>query len=451
MKLPEVGHMIGDRYRVERKLGEGGMGIVFLVRHVGIERDFALKLLSPRLSFDENYRERFEREARINARLRHPNVVQVFDNGTHQGLLYMVMELLNGMALSDLLWSGQLTELSAILQIGQQIADALTAAHQIGLIHRDLKPENVLVETHPDTGMHRCVLLDFGLAFIQNSDDLGRLTRADELTVAGTPLYMSPEQLSAAPLSAATDIYAFGCMMYELLTGKTPFEGEAEPTIIKIMTAHMFQAPKPLRHVLPDLPLPLDELVMLMLSKDASMRPTAVRVAEQLREIEHLPASHGRGGVLRARRERQVQGPTQRDQEQLTTGRFFSQEARPVAGVAASPGRTIGLWRCTLDDQSATALASVGFATVEITDDAQIEPIDLLLTMHHALPDVARLSQQRIVVMFVQPELLAQAAELLRAGVSDVLPLGAGMDALTDCMERAHKRSLRMKKRRGGA
>ena len=191
-RMPLIDEVVAGRYRVESKLGEGGMGVVFGVRHVNIDRRYAMKILSPRLSLDEDYRVRFMREAKIMARLQHPHVVQVIDSGIHHGLLYIVMEYLQGTPLSEMVWQNKVGGLKEILHIGGEVSSALAAAHKIGLIHRDLKTDNVLIEEDPPTGKRRCVLLDFGLAFIESSDDLGRLTRESDNNVAGTPLYMSP-------------------------------------------------------------------------------------------------------------------------------------------------------------------------------------------------------------------------------------------------------------------
>lgn len=439
MNMPQIDDVIAERYLIESKLGQGGMGVVFGVRHQGIDRQYAMKVLTPRLSMDEDYRTRFIREAKINARLSHPNVVQVYDSGTHDGLLYIVMEHLRGEALSEMLWDNKVGGLLQVIKIGEQISAALNAAHEIGLIHRDLKTDNVLVEEDEETGKRRCVLLDFGLAYIEESGDLGRLTRDSNHSVAGTPLYMSPEQISAAPLSASTDIYSLGCMMYELLTGKTPFEGE-DMSIIKVMSRHMFMTPTSLRSVLPDIPLALEEFVMSMLAKDPLLRPVAASCERFFREIEHLPST-GRGGVLQQRSERQLQEETARDGRQLTTARFYAQSS------TRSENRQIGLWGLQISEDHQLSLASSGFELVDVDGLEDLAELDMLLVGLIPIEDVNTLTQHCEVVVFVDASALDHAADYLRAGVVDVIPHNASLAALNKRLERVYKRVLRARKR----
>lgn len=439
-RMPRVDEVVAGRYRVDSKLGEGGMGVVFGVHHIHIDRRYAMKILSPRLSLDEDYRVRFMREAKIMARLQHPHVVQVIDSGVHQGLLYIVMEYLQGTPLSEMVWQDKVGGLEQILHIGAEVSSALAAAHKIGLIHRDLKTDNVLIEEDPVTGKRRCVLLDFGLAFIETSDELGRLTRESDNNVAGTPLYMSPEQISSAALTSATDIYSLGCMMYELFTGETPFEGGEAVSVIKVMTRHMFRAPEPLRHKVPTIPLPLEELIMAMLSKDPTLRPDADRIVQVLRDIGHLPAS-GRGGALLSREERQVQNPTARDEQLADTARF----------TRGSPSQkkfsVLGLWGLELSESHELAMASAGFLCNPITDVDAVKETDILLVGESSIPDIEYLAQRSAVVLYVDAGAVQNAMPLLRSGAYDVVPHDASIEELIKRLERVKRRLLREQKR----
>ena len=383
MRMPRVGETVAERYCIVEELGRGGMGVVFAVHHSGIDREFAMKVLSPKLSLDEQYRTRFMREAKINARLSHPNVVQVYDSGVHEELLYIVMERLSGKPLSDLLYDGEVGELPDVVRIGAQLAEALQAAHAIGLVHRDLKTDNVFIERPLEREARRCVLLDFGLAYIEQSEELGRLTRDSDTHVAGTPLYMSPEQVSAAPLTSATDIYSLGCMLYELLSGETPFEGD-EATLIRVMTRHLFAAPKPLRHKVPQISTDLEQLVMAMLNKDPELRPTAAEIALELRDLAHAP-SLGRGGALRSRARRQVQGPTERD-ERLKDTRDFS----TLEGSTRASTRALGLWGLSVDESHQIGLAAAGFQAHSVEREEDLARMDLLLVSGVTLEELAR-------------------------------------------------------------
>ncbi len=438
--MPQVDEVIADRYRIENKLGEGGMGVVYTVRHIGIDRLFAMKVLSPRLSMDTDYQTRFMREAKITARLNHPHVVQVFDSGVYKGLLYIVMEYLDGTPLSELLWTNRIGGIHEILQIGWEISDALGAAHDIGLIHRDLKTDNVLVEENPVTSQRRCVLLDFGLAFIEESDDLGRLTRDSDTNVAGTPLYMSPEQISSAALTSATDIYSLGCLLYELVSGETPFEGGDAVTVIKVMTRHLFKSPEPLRHKAPDVPLPLEELIMSMLAKDPSLRPDAHTISRNLRDIKHLPET-GRGGSLLSREERQVQAPTKRDDNLQDTAKFDRSKKKQLQVCR------IGLWGLELGEDHELALASSGFVLSTIFDLTQLQDIDLLILGDATLPDIEYLAQRTGVILYVDAGDIANAMPLLRAGVLDIMPHDAGINEIVKRLERVRRRRQRELKR----
>lgn len=227
--------LFGERYRLVRKLGQGGMGQVYLADDLVLQRQVALKI--PRLA-DNNRDEllrRFQREARSVAALRHPMICPVYDVGEHDGVPYLTMAYIDGSPLSELIEQGWPTYASEAAQMVLQLASALHAAHRKGVIHRDLKPANVIVDWDGNP-----VVMDFGLALRAGCDE-SRVTQ--EGTLLGTPAYMAPEQVTGDPnaVGAAADIYALGVILYELLTKRLPFDGPVASVIHQIMN----QQPQP--------------------------------------------------------------------------------------------------------------------------------------------------------------------------------------------------------------
>ena len=214
------------RYRIDRLIGTGGMGVVYSATQVSMERRVAVKLLQNKLSDDETMLKRFEQEAISISSLRHPNIITIFDYGrTEDGRAFMVMELLSGVSLYTLLQSGRLTSFES-LKILHQVAGAVIEAHRHGVVHRDLKPENIHLE-QVGGQEHFVKVLDFGIAKIIHGD--GQQARNQPVTQAGlvfgTPHYMSPEQIRGQTVDHRSDIYALGILLYELITGHVPFKG----------------------------------------------------------------------------------------------------------------------------------------------------------------------------------------------------------------------------------
>ena len=247
-------------YRLESLLGRGGMSVVYLAEHVRLGRRVALKLLAPMLSNDETYRDRFQRESRRAAELDHPNVVPIFDAGEADGQLFIAMRYIEGCDLKTLIGREGALGIGRTLFILEQAADGLDAAHDHDLIHRDVKPANILI-AEPSEHVY---LTDFGV--VKHTASKG-LTRTGFFI--GTVDYAAPEQIEGLPVDARTDVYALGCVLYESLVGKAPFDREAE---ITVMHAHLIDAPPLLTASRPDLPKALNRVLASALAKSKDDR-----------------------------------------------------------------------------------------------------------------------------------------------------------------------------------
>jgi serine/threonine protein kinase len=232
----QIGTVVGG-YRIEEPIGRGGMGLVYRVRHVSLNRIYALKLLAPALAEDEQFRERFKRETRIAASLHHPNVVGIHYAGEHEGLLFFVMDYVTGTDLREILLKQGALDANRAIDLLDQFAAALDAAHRRGLVHRDVKPANILITVKD--GEEHAYLTDFGLA--KKFDTASGLTVKG--AVVGTVDYMAPEQITGAHTDARTDIYALGCVLYQMLTGNVPYERENS---VATLFAHVHEPPPPL-------------------------------------------------------------------------------------------------------------------------------------------------------------------------------------------------------------
>jgi serine/threonine protein kinase len=286
-----TGRVLADQFRLEALLGRGGMGDVYVAEQLGIGRRVVIKLLSSPGFSNADVEQRFKHEALALAQLNHPNVVHLYMFGrTDDGIAFLAMELIDGRTLASLLDErGALPELE-VLGILDQLCSALVEAHAHGVVHRDLKPENVmLVERHDQAALVK--VLDFGIAKLTHTPDL-RMTRDGE--VLGTPLYMAPEQIAGGEVDERTDIYAFGLIAYELLTGEVPFE--AETTMALLARAVNEQAIPPSRKV-PGLQISavLDALIARCLAKDPAYRfHSAIALREALASAR---AAYTRGEV----------------------------------------------------------------------------------------------------------------------------------------------------------
>jgi serine/threonine protein kinase/tetratricopeptide (TPR) repeat protein len=256
---------LGDRYAIERELGQGGMATVYLATDLRHHRPVAIKVLQPDTVLGP---ERFLREIELAAGLTHPHIVPLHDSGEVGELLYYVMPFIEGESLQTRLSREGRLPVAEAVAIAREVAEALAYAHAHSIIHRDIKPGNILLSGYPaPSGRVHAMVVDFGIA---RAIDLGtgRITQAG--SALGSPMYMSPEQASGEPhLDGRSDLYSLGCVLYEMVTGRPPFAG---PTSQAIMISRLLDTPPPLRAVLPDLPASLEAVVLRAMARDRADR-----------------------------------------------------------------------------------------------------------------------------------------------------------------------------------
>lgn len=276
-----AGQVLDRRYAIVKKVGEGGMSYVYLAHDVASQERYAIKILSPALSKDENAMARLRREAALGIRLEHPNVCHIVRMGeTEEGLVYVVMPYVEGEILSDRNYRVGQTSIADVVKFTVEIADGLQVAHKLGIIHRDLKPENIMICKKKD-GIEYAVVMDFGLAKERKAGgELQKLTATG--IILGTPEFMSPEQLRGKPLDSRTDIYSLSLMTYEMLTGKLPFEGRNQQ---ELMIARLRNEPIHARTHRPEIPEAMDLVLLKGMERVADDRyATAPEFAAALRE-----------------------------------------------------------------------------------------------------------------------------------------------------------------------
>ncbi len=296
---PRAGDLIADRYTLEALVGSGGMSTVFCALDAQLDRRVAIKILHERFADDGEYVERFRHEARSVAQLAHPNIVTVIDRGEDQGRQYIVFEFVDGKNLKELIVRSGPLPLQRAVELAIAVADGLAFAHERGLVHRDVKPQNVLLTENGSVKV-----TDFGIA---RSLDVGRgLTQTG--TVVGTGEYLAPEQATGGVVSPATDVYSLGVVLWEMLTGRVPFEGD---NFVAVALRHVNEAAPDIRDLRSDVPPRLAAAIDQALQKDPARRfPTMQEFAEELRACLVSLGSEGatevirRGAVPRAARKR---------------------------------------------------------------------------------------------------------------------------------------------------
>ena len=289
-----VGETIGERYEIEELVGHGGMSSVYKARDSLLERHVALKILHEQYSADEDFVERFKREARSVAQLQHPNIVTVIDRGEEEGRQFIVFEYIDGENLKEHVVRKGRLDVREALEISLEVARGLAFAHDQGLVHRDVKPQNILLN-----GDGRAKVTDFGIA---RSVDVDGMTQTG--TVLGTSNYIAPEQASGQRVDAHSDVYALGVVLYELLAGELPFPGES---FVAVAMKHMHEPAPNLLDVRGDVPLRVAGAVDRALEKDPEQRfPTMDAFADELEaclaELDHGPEGDATVVIPSARR-----------------------------------------------------------------------------------------------------------------------------------------------------
>jgi eukaryotic-like serine/threonine-protein kinase len=270
-----VATIADGRYRIERVLGGGGMAVVYCAHDVELGRTVAVKLLAEHLAEEQEFRDRFLREARIAARLAHPNVVAVYDAGEDDGRPYMVMEVVEGETLAELLAREHRLPPRQVVDLGLQAAAGLAHAHAHGLVHRDVKPQNLLLRRD---GVLK--VADFGIA--RAAEATRQLTQVG--AILGTADYLAPEQALGDQVTAAADVYGLGAVLYQALTGRTPFEAS---TLVQLLAEIQQGAIVPPSQLVPDVPPGLESTIMRCLARNPAYRPaSAAEVGALLRGSE---------------------------------------------------------------------------------------------------------------------------------------------------------------------
>ena len=304
--------LFDGRYQIVRKLGSGGMANVYLANDQELGRRVAIKILDDRHARDDQFVERFRREAQNAAGLSHPSIVSIYDRGEAEGTYYIAMEHIEGRTLKELLVARGPSPLGIAIDYTRQILSALRFAHRNGIVHRDIKPHNVIVD-----GEGRVKVMDFGIA---RAGAASQMTEAG--SIIGTAQYLSPEQARGAPVDQTSDLYSTGIVLYELLTGTVPFSGE---TPVEIAMKHLSQAPAPPSTHRPEIPRDLDYVVLRALAKDPADRYHSAEEMDS--DLERIARGIG------------VSAETA---EAATTvlARGDSGEAATTIGAAAPPGTT---------------------------------------------------------------------------------------------------------------
>lgn len=335
-----VGQTIDARYVIEKRIARGGMATVYRARDTRLDRPVALKIMYPHLAESTDFVARFRREARAAAKLTHPGVVAVYDQGSAQGSSYLVMELIKGPNLRTYLRSQGCLTVGEALKITKEILQALAAAHRSGLIHRDVKPENVLL---PETGQVK--VADFGLARAASE-----VTAATTGSILGTVAYLSPETVSGTAADSRVDVYATGIMLFELLAGVPPFSGDSP---IQIAYAHVHEDVPHIKETEPWVPQPVDDLIAKLTTRDPAKRPLNGDAALELvnQTIAKLDPNEMelRGDTPPAT------NPADSDSDQELTPTLSEV---PLPGVPGSPSHHKSWWKRRRGRQSESALDS---------------------------------------------------------------------------------------------
>jgi serine/threonine-protein kinase len=445
---PEIGAVLGGKYELTRVLGTGGMGKVWKGTHLRLGVPIAVKTMHPHVASLPEYVRRFHREAHATSLLSHPNVVRVFDFGDEDGILYLVMEFLEGRSLAGWLHKRALPPpLSEVAEVMAQLFDAFEVAHAYGIVHRDLKPDNVyLAEVGTKTVLK---VLDFGLAHVDDARDAGpTLTSID--SVAGTPEYMSPEQCRSLVVGPSADLYSLGCLLTTLLQLKPPFRSQAS---METLANHMFSPPPPLDRAEGAEPVPplLERLRLDLLAKTPERRPrNAVEAKARLLEAMSAEAGERR---LPGRKGEVPTGDRQARAPAWAPAPVPAEPARP----AASEARTIALLRAAppgsppgIDASIITGLSSQNIQVTTATSVDDLRRLGLPVVVLDVGSGLAGAEAQLQALRAAVPEAkvlvcaaglgAGQISGLVAAGAADALRYPIAPDALARKIDRVLRR-----------
>ncbi len=416
-----IGRTLAKRYFIRELLGSGGMGNVYRGQHLGLDRPVAIKVLHEHVARSPGAAERFAREARVLARLRHDRCVQVFDAGDAEGTLYIAMELIEGTPLDLVLLDEGTLSISRAVKLCADALEALEEAHALSIVHRDLKPSNLFVERRdqPDEAVK---VVDFGVAYVQEPGP--RLTAQGK--VFGTPAYMAPEQCRGGAIDGRADLYAMGCALYELLTGAPPF---SEGGYAEVMASQMYQPPPRLRQARPDAP---EALETALLKSMAKLAPERYQTAAAMREallctLQAVPEARRGEGKKVARG----------SASELVVSPAKLQGARPI-GLCAAPGS---------DGTVATALGAAGLQVRATAAGADLSELGAVVVVPAMGDDGLALAQALAANKGAPPVLLcgdendtSRMARAIQAGVYDYVPLPLDAADLVRKVARALRR-----------
>ncbi len=403
-----IGTVLDGRYRLDKLIGEGGMGDVYRATHVHIDTEFAVKLLKPEFVANQTAIKRFQLEAKAAGRIHHPNAVKVTDFGvTPERIVYLVMELVQGKSLRSLMrMSGKFDYLRAV-NIVRQVCAAVDAAHRGGVIHRDLKPDNILIEKVQE--FERVKVLDFGIAKLKETKTDAFLTQAG--TIIGTPQYMSPEQCQGKPLGPGSDIYSIGILLYEMLTGEVPFDGDST---LQVVYRQLHEQPRQLLELSPNAPPTLAQVVMRALEKEPEQRQSsAIELSDELKDAME---AIGEGGSLSTSSPLTVR-PLKSAETRIPTEELPTLEKKSNAPSSRAEGPASGFAGGSFGgitpspDRSTTALSRPSSANNVITDNAE---------MGRPTP-----SEQRVATAQNQPDLQLGINEAATGGNSRIQLIAA--------------------------
>ena len=442
-----VGKVIAGKYELVRQLGAGGMGTVWKAQHLSLGINVAVKTMHPYVAMQDEYVRRFRREAHAASLLNHPNAVRVIDFGEENGLLYLVMEYLDGRSLAS--WLDSLPGPPRIVEVGRILGlllDAFEVAHANGIVHRDLKPDNVFLAEVGD--QHIVKVLDFGLAHVDDARDVGpTLTQRD--AVAGTPDYMSPEQCRSLAVGPSADLYSIGCVLTTMLQLRAPFAGGSS---IDTMAKHMFARPPALLRPDDSEPVPplLEKLRLDLLAKVPERRPRdAAETKRRLLEALSPAAAEARlptrkGEVpLGDRSSRASWGTDARD---ASPGSVRSEEAKTIGVLRLQPpAEAVGIGP---EHETALSAQQIEIVSLDTPDAVASSRVPLVvLDMGSSIPEgravleqIRKASPSTRVIVCAARLGAGQLNELVAAGAADVARYPITPDGLARKIERVLRR-----------